>query len=103
MGLAEKPGPIRPAQASCSTLWNSQGKQHAVCTQARLDYDFTSTGMPCKCQAAADKFCSDNADNACATDSGGVPKSCSDYASLCDGSTPARTPPNYQYPGCAAQ
>ncbi len=24
-------------------------------------------------------------------------------ASLCDGSTPARTPPNYPYPGCANQ
>lgn len=102
--LAEKPwaDPAK-AQASCSTLWNSQEKQHAVCAQARLDYDFTSTGMPCKCQAAADKFCSDNADNACATDSSGVPKSCADYASLCDGTTPARTPPNYQYPGCATQ
>lgn len=102
--LAEKPW-VDPAkaQASCSTLWNSQGKAHAVCAQARLDYDYTSKGMPCKCQAAADKFCSDNADNACATESSGVPKSCTDYASLCDGSTPARTPPNYQYPGCATQ
>lgn len=101
--LAEKPwADPAIAQASCSTLWNSKGKQHAVCAQARLDYDFTSAGMPCKCQEAADKFCSDNTDNACVTGSNGQPKSCSDYAALCDGSTPARTPPNYKYPGCAS-
>lgn len=100
--LAEKPhADPEKAQSSCFKLWNSKEKRHAVCAQARLDYDFTSKGMPCKCQAAADRFCSDNVDNACATDPGGVPKSCSSYDNICDGSTPARTPPNYQYPGCA--
>ncbi len=91
------------AQATCSTNWNSAAQKHAVCAQARLDYDFMSSGMPCKCQAAADKFCSDNADNACATDSNGVPKSCSAYAALCNSTSPATTPPKYQYPGCATQ
>ncbi|MBS4098310.1 MAG: hypothetical protein KGZ83_15920 [Sulfuricella sp.] len=89
------------AQATCSSLWNSAAQQHNVCIQARLDYDFMSKGMPCKCQYAADQFCGANADNACATGSSGVPLSCSSYDSLCDGTTPARTPPQYQYPGCA--
>lgn len=90
------------AQASCSTLWNSDAKKHAVCVQARIDYSFTSKGMPCKCQAAADAFCTANQDNACATDSSGVPLTCSNYDNLCDGTTPERTPPKYQYPGCAS-
>lgn len=91
------------ALSGCFSRWSGKGEQHNVCTRARLDYNFTSTGMPCKCELAAQAFCANNADNACSADASGQPLSCSSYDGLCNGSTPAATPPNYQYPGCAKQ
>lgn len=68
----------------CASQWcvedNGKCNRHAVCVQARLDYDFMSEGH-CKCEAAAIAFCGANGDNACPSST--TVTSCAPYNAQC--------------------
>lgn len=97
--LAEKPGmDPQVAMAECEAVWctddNGKCRKKDVCIQARLDYDFTSAGQ-CKCEQAAEAFCSANSNNACPSTTSLT--SCADYnAKYCAGT------PHQSYNTCTS-
>lgn len=96
--LAENPGmDPKVAMAQCEAEWctddNGKCRKKDVCIQARLDYDFTSSGQ-CKCEQAAEAFCSANSNNACPSTTSLT--SCADYnAKYCN-------TPHQSYSTCAS-
>lgn len=72
------------ALAACQKVWctdnNGTCNVQAVCIQARMDYDFESSGN-CKCQQAAAAFCAANNNNACPSTTSVT--SCAPYNGVC--------------------